>query len=130
MIAFLPTRYEWDYNKTQQTVAHFSYTHMYNTNKVGPRHLDEVDVVIQLHGARLDPEDLQTTLLVGDADVELAVEPPEPPQRRLDNVGPVRGGDDHHVGGGLDAVHESEELGNDALLDFTASLVPPRRDRV
>lgn len=93
-------------------------------------HLDKVDIIIELHGAGLDPEHLQPTLLVGDTDVQLAVEPAEPPEGRLDYVGAVGGSDDHHVRRRLDAVHEGEKLRHDALLDLPSGLVPPRCDRV
>merc|ERR1719335_417975 len=62
------------------------------------RHLDDglardrlgVDVVVELHVARVDAEDLEAAVLVGHADVDLAVEAAEAAERGVDGVGPVR----------------------------------------
>lgn len=91
-------------------------------------HLVEIHVVVKLHCTGLDPEHLQPPLLVGDADVQLAVETTEPSKCRLDDVGAVGRCDNDHVRGGLDAVHQSQQLRHDALLDLASRLVPTRCD--
>ena len=93
-------------------------------------HLNEVNVIFELHRAGLNPEHLQPPLLVWDTDVQLAVEPSESPQGRLDDIGPVGCRDDHDVRRRLDTVHEGEQLRHDSLLDFPSGLVPARCDRV
>src|SRR5207244_7491277 len=51
----------------------------------------QVDVLRQGHAARVDLEDLQPAVPVRDADLDLAVEPAGPAQRRIERVRAVRG---------------------------------------
>lgn len=94
------------------------------------RHDLKVDVLAKAHVARLDLEDLEPSLLVGDAHVELAVEPSGTAERRLDDAGPVARCDDDDAGGGLQPVHQGQELAHDALLDFAPGLVATGRDGI
>ena len=48
--------------------------------------------------------------LVGEGDLDLAVEAARPQQRRIEHFGPVGGGHDDHAGGGVEAVHLGQEL--------------------
>ena len=59
---------------------------------------------------------------VRDADVHLAVKPAKPPQGTVDAVGPVGGCHDDDVRPLLQAVHQRQQLGHDASLDFTVGL--------
>lgn len=52
------------------------HVHFYVTH---PTHLREIYVVVKLHGASLDPQHLQPSVLIRNADVQLTVEPPKPP---------------------------------------------------
>jgi hypothetical protein len=78
----------------------------------------------------VDLEDFQTAALVGDADLDLPVEASGTPQRRVDRVDAVGGADDHDVAAPLQAVHQRQELRDDALLPFPGHLGAPRRDPV
>ena len=82
-----------------------------------------IDVLVELHVAGVDAEYLETAILVGDADVDLAVEAAEPTEGGIDGVGTVGGTDDNDGGALLEAVHEGEELGDDAALDLAVGLV-------
>merc|ERR1719267_405892 len=83
----------------------------------------EVDVVGELHVLRVDAQHLEAAVLVGHADVHLAVEAAEAPQRRVDRVWPVGRTDDHHVRARLEAVHQREQLRDDAPLDLALRLL-------
>lgn len=65
---------------------------------------------------------LEPPILVRNPDVQLAVETAEPPERGVDDVRSVGGRDNHHVRGRLDAVHQGQELGHDALFRLSAGL--------
>jgi len=58
----------------------------------------EVDFLSERHAASVDRDDLPPASLVRNADHDLAVEPARPPQRLVDCVWPVGGGDDDDVG--------------------------------
>ena len=76
----------------------------------------------QLHILRVDTKDLQSTCGVRNADVNLAIEPTEPTESRVNGVWSIGGRHDHNVRTRLKPIHESEELGHDAALDFTVGL--------
>ena len=46
----------------------------------------QVDVRAERHRARVNPENLQPRLRVRDADLDLAIEAPGPPQRRIEHL--------------------------------------------
>ena len=70
----------------------------------------EVDRLRQRLAAGVDLEDLLAALAVGAVDDDLAVEAAGPQQRRVEDVGPVGGGDQDDVVLHLEAVHLDEEL--------------------
>ena len=82
-----------------------------------------VDVLVELHVAGVDAEHLEAAVLVGDANVDLAVEAAEAAEGGVDGVGAVGGADDDDGGALLEAVHEGEKLGDDAALDLAVGLV-------
>lgn len=82
----------------------------------------DVDVVSESHVSGFDVEDFLAAVGVGDAHVELTVEPPGTTQSGLDHGGSVGGADYDHLAGSLQAVHQGQQLGDDALLDFTPGL--------
>ncbi|BAT05417.1 Os08g0413050, partial [Oryza sativa Japonica Group] len=90
----------------------------------------EVDVVGERHVLGVDAEDLEAAELVGDADVELAVEAAEAAERRVEAVGAVGGADDDHLGPRAEAVHEREQLRHDAALHLAVRLLAAGRDGV
>ena len=90
----------------------------------------EVDVVAQLHVLGLDAQHLEAAVLVGHANVNLAVEAAEAAQRRVDGVGAVGRGDDNDVRARLEAVHQREQLRDDAALDLALGLLTLGRDGV
>ena len=58
----------------------------------------------------MDRQYLLAALDVGHVDHDLPVETSGPQERRVEDVGPVRGGDDDYALVGLEAVHLHEEL--------------------
>ncbi|XP_037470136.1 uncharacterized protein LOC119343017 [Triticum dicoccoides] len=90
----------------------------------------KVDVLIQLHVLGVDAEHFETPDLVRHADVDLAIKPSESPQGRVDAVGTVRRAHDDDVRAGLHAIHQCQQLGDDAPLDLAVSLLPVRSNGV
>ena len=90
----------------------------------------EVHVLGKRHAARVDLEDLLSSLGVRDADLDLAVEPAAAPEGGVDHIREVRCGDHHHLATGLQPVHQGKELGDDPALDLALHLLAFRRDRV
>ena len=70
----------------------------------------EVDHLGERLAASVDLEDPLAALAVGPVDHDLAVEAAGPQQRRVEDVGPVGGGDQDDVVLHLEAVHLDEEL--------------------
>ena len=70
----------------------------------------EVDVLGERLAAGVDLEDVLAALAVGTVDDDLAVEAARPQQRRVEDVGPVGGGDQDDVVLHLEAVHLDEQL--------------------
>ena len=70
----------------------------------------EVDHLGERLAASVDLEDPLATLAIGPVDHDLAVEAAGPEQRRVEDVGPVGGGDEDDVVLHLEAVHLDEEL--------------------
>ena len=90
----------------------------------------EVDVGRERHGARVDLEDLQPAWRVRHADLDLAIEAARPSQRRIEHLGDVGGADDDHLAARDEAVHQAEQLRDDALLDLADDLGALGRDGV
>ena len=82
------------------------------------------------HFLGFNAQNVNAPLVIGHPDVDFPVETAEPPQRRLEHVGPVGCGNHHDGFVGLQAVHQGQELGDHALLDFTAGRVALRGNRV
>src|SRR5256712_2287592 len=82
------------------------------------------------HAARVDLQDLLAATPVRDADLDLAVEPTGPAQRGVDCLVPVRRADHDDLTATGEAVHEREELRDDAPFDLAGHLFPLRGDRV
>ncbi len=95
-----------------------------------PGELLQIHVLRLGHPPRVDLKDLQATLLVGDADLDLPIESPGPAEGRIQGVGPVRGANDHHLPPGLQPVHGAEKLGHHAALHLPRDLVPLGGDGV
>ena len=70
----------------------------------------EVDGVVDRLALRVHLEDLPAADAVGAVDDDLPVEAPRAKQRRVEDVGAVRGGDQDDVVLHLEAVHLDEEL--------------------
>ena len=68
----------------------------------------------------MDLEDLHAALAVGRLDRDAAVEAPRAQQRRVEDLGAVRGAEDDHVRAGLEPVH----LGQDLVERLLALVVP------
>src|SRR5213594_3303080 len=82
------------------------------------------------HAARVDLKDLLPSAPVRDADLDLAIEPTGSAQRRIDCLVPVRRADHDDLAAARKAVHQSEELRDDASLDLTGHLFSFGGDRV
>mmetsp|Transcript_30444 Transcript_30444/g.64131 ORF Transcript_30444/g.64131 Transcript_30444/m.64131 type:complete len:464 (+) Transcript_30444:1281-2672(+) len=89
-----------------------------------------IDVLVQLHVARVNAKDFQTTVLIGDSNVNFAIEASETPQCRIHRVGSVRGSNDDHRGALLQPVHERQHLTDDAAFDLSICLLPLGRNGV
>ena len=70
----------------------------------------EVDLLRERLAARVHLEDALAALAVGPVDDDLAVEAARAQQRRVEDVGPVGGGDQDDVVLHLEAVHLDQEL--------------------
>ena len=62
----------------------------------------------ELHVLRVDPQGLQTAVVVWNPDVQLAIEAAEAPKHRVDGVGFVGGSDDDRLPTTLHAIHERQ----------------------
>ena len=78
----------------------------------------------------MDAEDLAPAALVGNADDDLAVEPPGATQRLVERFGPVGRGDDHEVLARLEPVHQGQKLGDQPLFRLAGDLAALGRDRI
>ena len=70
----------------------------------------EIDLLVERLALRVDVEDLLPALAVGPVDDDLPVEATRAEQSRVEDVRPVRGGDQDDVVLQLEAVHLDEEL--------------------
>ena len=71
----------------------------------GPGHRIEIDVVGQVLPLGVHGQDGRPFGLVGQGDLHLPVEAARAQEGRVEHLGPVGGGHDHHPGGGVEAVH-------------------------
>ena len=65
----------------------------------------QVDVGVEALAADVNGQNGASLGLVGQADLDVAVEPARAQQRRIEGLGPVGRGDHHHAGSGVEAVH-------------------------
>ena len=70
----------------------------------------DLDALVERLALGVDLEDLGPALHVGAVEDDLAVEPARAQERRVEDVGPVGGGDDDHVGVRVEAVHLDQDL--------------------
>ncbi|GIX64830.1 uncharacterized protein BcabD6B2_42650 [Babesia caballi] len=75
------------------------------------------------HAARLDLQNLVPLLLVAGGDLDLAVEAAEAAQRRVNGVDAIGSGEHDHVFARRDAVHERQQLADDAPLELAGALL-------
>jgi hypothetical protein len=71
----------------------------------------------------LNFEHLAVARGVGNADYNFAIEPSRTTQRGIDRVREVPGRDDDDLPAHFEAVHQGEELGDEALFDFAGYLL-------
>ena len=67
----------------------------------------QVDVRRERHGARVDPQDLQPGLSIGNTDFNLAIEATGTPQCRIQNLGDVGRADDDDLTARDKAIHQA-----------------------
>ena len=70
----------------------------------------DVDALVERLALGVDLEDRDAALHVGPVEDDLAVEPARAQERRVEDVGAVRGGDDDDVRVRVEAVHLDEDL--------------------
>src|SRR2546428_5358446 len=75
-------------------------------------------------------EYLQPSLLVGDFDLDLPIEPSRAPQGGVDRVRPVCRCDNDDLPPRFQAIHQGEQLADDAAFNFARHFLSLRRDRV
>jgi hypothetical protein len=63
-------------------------------------------------------------------EIDLTVKSPETPECAVAPVGTVSGGDVCNVRSAIDAIRQSQQLGNDAALDLAMCFLSVRRNRV
>lgn len=93
-------------------------------------YLVDVHALRNGHPASVGLEDLATSVVIGYAYDDLAVEPSRPPQRLIERVDPVGRADDHDVLARLEPVHERQQLRDDPPLDLAGDLFSLGRDGV
>ena len=76
------------------------------------------------HRSGVDLEDLDAALAVGRVDGDAPVEASRAQQRRVEDLGAVRGAEDDHVRAGLEAVHLGEDLVERLLALVVAAADP------
>ena len=81
-----------------------------------------VHVFVQLHVARVNAKDFETTIFVRDTDINFAIEASETTQGRVNGVGAVGGANDDDGRALLQPVHEGQHLTDNATFDFTVGL--------
>jgi len=80
------------------------------TSPASSARISEVDVVGEVHVARVDLEDLDAALVVGLGDLDEAVEAAGSEDGAVEHVEAVGGGDDPDFTALVEAVHLGEEL--------------------
>ena len=85
----------------------------------GLRQFVEIDLLAQRHPASVDADDFAPSVLIGDADHDLAVEAAGPSQRLVDRVGAIGGGDHDQIGACLQPVHQRQQLRDEPFFRFT-----------
>ena len=86
----------------------------------------EVDVGRQRLATGVDAQDALAALGVGALDGDVAVEAARAHERRVEDVGAVRRGDDDDAGGDVEAVHLDEQL-VEGLLALVGAAAPAAR---
>jgi hypothetical protein len=82
----------------------------------------EVDAGRELHLLRVHLQDLQASFLVRPVDQHHAVEAPGAQQRRVEDLGPVGGGEQHQPGARIEAVELDQQLVQRLLLLVVAAV--------
>ena len=96
----------------------------------GTRQLLQIHLVAQRHTAGVDAEDFAPPVLVRHADHDLAIEAARTAQRFVDGVGAVGGGDHDHVGARFQAIHQGQQLGDEALFRLARHAVALGSNRI
>ena len=78
----------------------------------------EVDVGRERHGARVDLEDLEPRLCIGDTDFDFPIEAPGTSQSRVEDLRDIGGTDDDDLAARHEAIHQAQQLRHDAFFDL------------
>mmetsp|Transcript_14740 Transcript_14740/g.30439 ORF Transcript_14740/g.30439 Transcript_14740/m.30439 type:complete len:332 (-) Transcript_14740:364-1359(-) len=82
-----------------------------------------IDVLVEFHVARVNAEDLETTVFVGHTDIDFSIESAETTKSGVDGVGAVGTSNDNDGCTLLEAVHKGQHLTDDAAFDFSVGLI-------
>src|SRR6267143_5681195 len=105
----------------------FPYTTLFRSH---PGQFLQLDVLRERHASRVDLKDLESTVSVRDANLDLPVEPTGPAQRGIERIRAVRCTDHDDLAARLESVHQREQLGDDPTFHLARDLVPLRSDAV
>ena len=90
----------------------------------------QIDAFGQRHPARVDAQNFAPPAFIRHADHDFTVEPAGPPQRLVQRVRPVGGGDHHDVGARVEPVHQRQQLRDQPLFRLARRAGALGRDRI
>mmetsp|Transcript_3108 Transcript_3108/g.6848 ORF Transcript_3108/g.6848 Transcript_3108/m.6848 type:complete len:214 (-) Transcript_3108:1261-1902(-) len=94
------------------------------------RNLENVHIRISLHILHFNLKNLMPSILIRDGNFKLAIEPSRPPQRRLNDIGTIRGSNHNNIRIGLQRIHQRQQLRYDPLLRLPLRLITLWRNRI
>mmetsp|Transcript_34945 Transcript_34945/g.84411 ORF Transcript_34945/g.84411 Transcript_34945/m.84411 type:complete len:230 (-) Transcript_34945:756-1445(-) len=90
------------------------------------RNVLKLHVRCQLHILSVNAQNLHTPVVVRHTNVQLPVKSTESTQCTIDGVGPVGGSDHNSLCSPLHAIHQSQELRHDSLLNLSLGFLTLR----
>src|SRR6202030_3247006 len=79
----------------------------------------QIDARSEWHGAGMDLENLQPRLSIWNSNLNLSIETPGTPKRRIENLGNVRGPDNNDLTARHKTIHQAKQLRDHALFNLT-----------
>mmetsp|Transcript_18095 Transcript_18095/g.28613 ORF Transcript_18095/g.28613 Transcript_18095/m.28613 type:complete len:619 (-) Transcript_18095:383-2239(-) len=90
----------------------------------------QINLVRQLHVARMNVQDFQSARRVRHAHLNLAIKSTKSTQCRINHVHTIRGTNHHHLPASFEAIHEGQQHRHDTTLQFAIRLVSLGRNTV